>query len=69
MKFSGKNTYVVHAFHPSVLTKYRDRSVLNDLEAELDKTLLLFCFVIAINLTESIDVVGSGLEQLRALAR
>jgi hypothetical protein len=69
MKFSGKNVHVVHAFHPSVLTKYRDPSVADDPKVELDTALLLFCFMLAVNLTEKIDVVGDGLEKLRALVR
>lgn len=69
LKINGKNTYVVHAFHPSVLTKYRERNVADDPKAELDKFILLFCFMLAINLTENIDVVGTGLEKLRGLAR
>jgi hypothetical protein len=69
MKFGRKHVYVVHAFHPSVLTKYRDRSVAGDLKAELDKVLFLFCFILAVNLTEKIDVVGNGLEKLRTLGR
>jgi hypothetical protein len=69
MKFSGKNVHVVHAFHPSVLTKYREPSVADDPKVELDTALLLFCFMLAVNLTEKIDVVGDGLEKLRALIR
>ena len=69
MKFNKKNIHVVHAFHPSVLTKYRGQNVTDDPKVELDKALLLFCFMLAINLTENIDVVGDGLEKLRALIR
>jgi len=69
MKFNGKNIHVVHAFHPSVLTKYRGRETTDDPKVELDKALLLFCFMLAVNLTENIDVVGDGLEKLRALIR
>jgi len=70
MKFNGKNIHVVHAFHPSVLAKYRGETVTDDdPKAELDKALLLFCFMLAINLTENIDIVGDGLEKLRALLR
>lgn len=69
MKFNKKNIHVVHAFHPSVLTKYRDQNVTDDPKVELDKALLLFCFMLAINLTENTDVVGDGLEKLRALIR
>jgi hypothetical protein len=66
MKFAGKHVHVVHAFHPSVLTKYRDA---DGPKGELEKALLLFCFMLAVNLTENIDVVGDGLEKLRALIR
>jgi hypothetical protein len=69
MKFGRKHVYVVHAFHPSVLTNYRGRSVADDLKAELDKALFLFCFILAVNLTEKIDVVENGLEKLRTLGR
>ena len=31
--------------------------------------LLLFCFMLAVNLSEGIDVVGDGLEKLRAIIR
>lgn len=44
MKSSRKHVHIVHAFHPSVLTKDRDRSATNDVKAELDRALLLFCF-------------------------
>jgi hypothetical protein len=69
MTLNGKKVHVVHAFHPSVLTKYRNGDVGDDTKTELNKALLLFCFMLAINLTEDIDVVGNGLEKLRALMK
>lgn len=69
MKFNRKKVHVVHAFHPSVLTKYRDQDVLEDIKTDLNKALLLFCFMLAINLSENIDIVGDGLEKLRALMK
>lgn len=66
MKFNGKNVHVVHAFDPSVFTKYRGA---DGAKAELDKAVLLFCFMLAVNLSEGIDVVGDGLGKLRDLIR
>lgn len=67
MEFNGKKVHVVHAFHPSVLTKHGNQSGADDTETELDGIILLFCFMLAINLTENTDVVGDGLKKLRAL--
>lgn len=67
MTLNGKKVHVVHAFHPSVLTKHGDQSGADDTETELNEVLLLFCFMLAINLTENTDVVGDGLKKLRAL--
>lgn len=67
MEFNGKKVHVVHAFHPSVLTKYGNQSGADGTETELNEIILLFCFMLAVNLTEDTDVVGDGLKKLRAL--
>jgi hypothetical protein len=67
LRFNGKKVHVVHAFHPNVLTKHRNQSGADDTETELDEIPLLFCFMLAINLTENTDVIGDGLKKLRAL--
>lgn len=69
MKFNEKKRHVVHAFHPSVLTKCRNGDVGDDTKTGLNEALLLFCFMLAIKLTEDIDVVGYGLEKLGALMK
>jgi hypothetical protein len=39
----------------------------DDIETELNEVLLLFCFMLAIDLTENTIVVRDGLKKLRAL--
>jgi hypothetical protein len=66
MRFNGKKVHVVHAFHPSILTKYRSQTGADNTETGLNEVLLLFCFMLALNLTENTDVIRDGLKKLRA---
>lgn len=67
MELNGKKVRVVHAFHPSVLTKHGNQSGMDNTETELNEIILLFCFMLAINLMENTDVVVDGLKKLRAV--
>lgn len=64
LKMDKTFVHVVQAFHPSMVTKHATGR-----KAAIKDKLLQFCFVLAVNLAEGIDIVGPGLDKLRLLAQ